>query len=222
MTVGGGVEANDATIEAALYREVFEELVGKLERAELVHLLTDELEGGVGVQHIFAARLESMDLAARTGTEFAKPERGGYDVVRVPFTAKAVRELNLMPPKLAEFIAANTDAIVSVLDTPIREAWAMTQAPEFVSLNGPDNVGKTTHLVRLTELWDGFQPLGAGRRLRPVVVRDGHDRRADRDTARRPRQAGRRPRGRAYGPARPGPTHAFSPWPPQNAWSRTG
>ncbi|MER5769028.1 hypothetical protein [Streptomyces sp. NPDC001985] len=37
----------------------------------------------------------------------------------------------------------------------------MTPAPDFVSLNGPDNAGKTTHLVRLAERWDGFQPLGA-------------------------------------------------------------
>ncbi|MFJ7068293.1 hypothetical protein [Streptomyces sp. NPDC101115] len=37
----------------------------------------------------------------------------------------------------------------------------MAQVPDFVSLNGPDNVGKTTHLVRLAERWDGFQPLGA-------------------------------------------------------------
>lgn len=122
VTVGGGVEEDDGTIEAALHREVFEEVGGKLARTELVHLITDRLEGGIGVQHIFAARLESMDLAARTGTEFAKPERGGYEVVRVPFTAEAVRELNVMPPELAEFIAANTAAIASVLNTPIREA----------------------------------------------------------------------------------------------------
>ncbi|MFI0220460.1 NUDIX hydrolase [Streptomyces lydicus] len=122
VLVGGGVEQDDATIEAALHREVFEELGGKLEHLELVHLITDELEGGVGIQHIFAARLASMDLAARTGTEFAKPERGDYEVGRVPFTAEAVRELNLMPPELADFIAANTDAIISVLDIPIREA----------------------------------------------------------------------------------------------------
>ncbi|MFF0571166.1 NUDIX hydrolase [Streptomyces sp. NPDC004041] len=122
VTVGGGVETDDATIESALHREVFEELGGKLARTELVHLITDQLEGGVGVQHIFAARLESMDLAARTGTEFTKPERGEYEVVRVPFTSGAVRELNLMPPELAEFIAANTYAITSVLDIPIREA----------------------------------------------------------------------------------------------------
>lgn len=33
----------------------------------------------------------------------------------MPFTAEAVRRLNLMPPELAEFIAQNTEAIVSVL-----------------------------------------------------------------------------------------------------------
>jgi ADP-ribose pyrophosphatase YjhB (NUDIX family) len=122
VTVGGGVEADDETIEAALHREVFEELGGTVERAELVHLITDELEGGIGIQHIFAARLVSMDLTARTGTEFSKPERGGYEVVRVPFTPVGVRELNLMPPQLADFIVANTGAIDSVLDTPVRKA----------------------------------------------------------------------------------------------------
>ncbi|MFI6283038.1 NUDIX domain-containing protein [Streptomyces sp. NPDC050988] len=123
VTVGGGVEADDESIEAALHREVFEELGGTVEDAELVYLITDEQDGGgIGVQHIFAARLVSMDLAARTGSEFGKPERGGYEVVRVPFTAAAVRELDLMPPQLGEFIAANTGAIVSVLDTPVRKA----------------------------------------------------------------------------------------------------
>ncbi|QFQ97413.1 NUDIX domain-containing protein [Streptomyces phaeolivaceus] len=122
VTVGGGVEADDRTIEAALHREVYEELGGTVGRAELVYLITDELDDGIGIQHIFAANLVSMDLTARTGTEFSKPERGGYEVVRVPFTAEAVDELHLMPPQLAEFITANVDALVSVLDTPIREA----------------------------------------------------------------------------------------------------
>lgn len=122
VSVGGGVEADDESVEAALHREVFEELGGKVERTELVYLITDELADGIGVQHIFAARLVSMDLAARTGTEFSKPERGGYEVVRVPFTPAAVRELNLMPPQLAEFVTINTGAIVSVLDSPVRKA----------------------------------------------------------------------------------------------------
>ncbi|WP_235001941.1 hypothetical protein [Actinacidiphila paucisporea] len=33
--------------------------------------------------------------------------------------------------------------------------------PEFVSVNGPDNAGKTTQLQRLAERWDTFQMLGA-------------------------------------------------------------
>ncbi|MFB6612950.1 NUDIX domain-containing protein [Streptomyces sp. NPDC056367] len=120
VTVGGGVEAEDASIEDALHREVFEELGGKLGKAELVHLITDSLEDGLGVQHIFAARLEQMNIEARTGTEFDKPERGCYEVVRVPFTAEAIRQLNLLPPELAEFTAGNIEAITTVLNTQIR------------------------------------------------------------------------------------------------------
>ncbi|WP_327303562.1 NUDIX hydrolase [Streptomyces sp. NBC_01298] len=119
VTVGGGVEAEDASIEDALHREVFEEIGGKLSKAELVHLITDSLEDGLGVQYIFAARLEQMDIAARTGTEFDKPERGGYEVVHVPFTAVAIRQLDLMPPALAEFMASNVEAITAVLDAQI-------------------------------------------------------------------------------------------------------
>lgn len=120
VTVGGGVETADASIEDALRREVFEELGGKLSKAELVYLITDTLEDGLGVQHIFAARLERMDIEARSGTEFDMPERGSYEVVRVPFTAEAIRQLNLMPPELAEFAAGNVEAIKAVLNTPIR------------------------------------------------------------------------------------------------------
>ncbi|MFI0718319.1 hypothetical protein [Streptomyces sp. NPDC021224] len=37
----------------------------------------------------------------------------------------------------------------------------MAALPEFVSINGPDNAGKTTQLQRLAARWDGFQLLGA-------------------------------------------------------------
>lgn len=120
VTVGGGVEADDDTIEAALHREVFEELGGTVGRTELVYLITDKLDGGIGVQYVFAARLQTMDLATRTGTEFSRPERGNYEVVRVPFTPDALGELNLMPPQLADFIAINTQALASILVMPVR------------------------------------------------------------------------------------------------------
>ncbi|MEU8741711.1 hypothetical protein ACFYPK_00150 [Streptomyces halstedii] len=37
----------------------------------------------------------------------------------------------------------------------------MTRVPDFISLNGPDNAGKTIHLARLAGRWDGLQPLGS-------------------------------------------------------------
>ncbi|MFF7408802.1 NUDIX domain-containing protein [Streptomyces platensis] len=120
VTVGGGVEETDKSIEDALHREVFEELGGTITTPQLVFLITDAMDAGIGVQHIFAARLSSIDLDARTGTEFAKSERGSYEVVRVPFTAKLVKALTLMPSVLGEFIAANTEAITSVVDHPVR------------------------------------------------------------------------------------------------------
>ncbi|MEY9846113.1 ADP-ribose pyrophosphatase YjhB (NUDIX family) [Streptacidiphilus sp. BW17] len=118
VTVGGGVEEADASIEDALHREVYEELGGTIDGPQLVYLITDHLADGISVQHIFAARLASIDLDARTGTEFHRPERGGYEVVRVPFAPDAVRAVNLMPPQLAEYLIANTDAITSVVAGP--------------------------------------------------------------------------------------------------------
>lgn len=38
---------------------------------------------------------------------------------------------------------------------------AVGDVSAFISLNGPDNVGKTTQLARLAARWDGFQMLGS-------------------------------------------------------------
>jgi hypothetical protein len=40
--------------------------------------------------------------------EFCKPDRGAYEIVRVLFTAEAVRELDLMPPESADFVAGTS------------------------------------------------------------------------------------------------------------------
>ncbi|WP_087100491.1 NUDIX domain-containing protein [Nocardiopsis sp. JB363] len=122
VTVGGGLEPEDADIEATLRREVLEELGGKIDQVRQVFLITDHLAKGVGLQHIFAARLCSMDLARRTGAEFIDPGRGTYEVASVPATRAALSEINLLPTQLAEFAQANVHSLVALL-APAGEAY---------------------------------------------------------------------------------------------------
>lgn len=61
VTVGGGVEADDPSIEDALHREVFEELGATLICAELAHLISTPVEGRIAVQHIFARKTWPAD-----------------------------------------------------------------------------------------------------------------------------------------------------------------
>lgn len=114
-TVGGGLEPEDADPEAALHREVAEELGGRIDRVRQVLLITDDLPAGVGLQHVFAARLVSVDPAARTGAEFTEPGRGTYEVVRVPATREALSGLRLLPPRLAEFARANVRGLRALM-----------------------------------------------------------------------------------------------------------
>lgn len=50
MSVGAVGEEDDPTIEAALHRKASKGVGAKLECAELVQQITDELERGIGVQ----------------------------------------------------------------------------------------------------------------------------------------------------------------------------
>lgn len=84
VTVGGGLEPEDTGAEAALHREVFEELGGEIDGVRQVFLITDDLREGVGLQRVFAARLVSTNSSRRTGTELTDPGRGTYEVVTVP------------------------------------------------------------------------------------------------------------------------------------------
>lgn len=118
VTVGGGVEPEDATVEDALRREVFEELGGTVGDVQQVYVLTELKEGGISVHHFFLASLADMDLTARTGSEFKQAERGGYEVVRVPFTAEGVGAVQLMPSELADYLSTNTEGLLSLLLKP--------------------------------------------------------------------------------------------------------
>lgn len=115
VTAGGGVEPEDASVEDALRREVFEELGGTVHDVQQVYVLTEPKEGGISVHHFFLASLTAMDLSARTGPEFDQAERGDYDVVRVPFTAEGIGSIHLMPPELADYLTANVEGLLSLL-----------------------------------------------------------------------------------------------------------
>ncbi|MGW9348033.1 NUDIX hydrolase [Nocardiopsis flavescens] len=116
VSVGGGLEPEDADAEAALHREVFEELGGKIDRVRQVLLITDDLPGGVGLQHVFVARLLSMDPGQRTGAEFTEPGRGTYEVVAVPATRDALADIRLLPPRLAEFARENLHGLLALVN----------------------------------------------------------------------------------------------------------
>ncbi|MFJ9554075.1 NUDIX domain-containing protein [Nocardiopsis sp. NPDC101807] len=116
VAVGGGLDPEDTDVEAALHREVLEELGGEIDQVRQVLLITDDVHAGVGLQHVFVARLTSMDLARRTGAEFTEPGRGTYEVVSVPATRAALSEIRLLPPPLAEFTRANVHGLLALLD----------------------------------------------------------------------------------------------------------
>lgn len=98
VIVGGGVEPTDTSREAALLREVREEVGGKAEIIGLLH----EVENRQGERELFyLARIQQWDFTARSGPEFALPGRGVYELDEIPLTPAGLAAINLMPPCFA-------------------------------------------------------------------------------------------------------------------------
>lgn len=134
ITPGGGVEPTDESVVAALHREVDEELGGKI--ADVVPAFVDTVEhptgagghgdtgapaaeagdvpDGVKVQHFFVCRLESMDVSRRHGPEMDEP-CGEYEIVRIPFSRAGVRSVEVVPPSLQDYLAANIEGVRTLL-----------------------------------------------------------------------------------------------------------
>ncbi|MFE4975596.1 NUDIX domain-containing protein [Kitasatospora sp. NPDC056651] len=124
ITPGGGVEREDRTVVEALHREVDEELGGKI--VDVVPAFVDTVSHtlhddgtplhphGIKVQHFFVCRLASMDLSRRHGPEVTEPN-GEYEVVRLPFTREGVTSVNVVPPRLRAYLAANIEGIRALL-----------------------------------------------------------------------------------------------------------
>lgn len=109
---GGGVEDDDASVEAALSRELAEELGAKVTDASQVFLFSSPSDAGVAVQHFFVARLVNLDESDRSGPEFNDPSRGGYDLDRIDLLGDEFMSVDLKPTALKEFILANREALL--------------------------------------------------------------------------------------------------------------
>jgi ADP-ribose pyrophosphatase YjhB (NUDIX family) len=109
---GGGVDETDASVEAALYRELAEELGAEAADASQVFLFSSPSDARVAVQHFFVARLASLDESARTGPELNDPSRGGYELDLVDLYGDDLALIDLKPTPLKEFILANRDALL--------------------------------------------------------------------------------------------------------------
>jgi ADP-ribose pyrophosphatase YjhB (NUDIX family) len=113
-TPGGGVEDTDASAEAALHRELAEELGAEASGASRVFLFSSPSDAGVAVQHFFVARLVRLDEGARSGPEFSDPARGGYGVDRIDLLGDDLAGIDLKPGALKEFILANREALLAL------------------------------------------------------------------------------------------------------------
>ena len=119
VTPGGGVEDDDASVLAALHREIDEELGGKITDAvpafvDTVEHIADDGSHGVKLQFFFVCRLESMDLDLRHGPEIDDP-CGEYEVVRVPFSRLGIASVGIVPVTLRHYLDANIEGVLELL-----------------------------------------------------------------------------------------------------------
>ncbi|WP_257786121.1 NUDIX domain-containing protein [Actinoalloteichus hymeniacidonis] len=109
-TPGGGIEPGDVSREAALERELLEELGAKAVIGQQLTLVTSVAEGGQSVQYFFAASLITLDESLRTGDEHTDVHRGGYEVERIPL--ERLGEYDLKPTVVRDFLLENRSAVL--------------------------------------------------------------------------------------------------------------
>lgn len=111
-TPGGGVEDTDVSVEAALHRELAEELGAEATGTSQVFLFSSPSDAGVAVQHFYVARLTKLDESVRNGPEFEDLSRGGYDLDRIDLHGDKLASIDLKPTALKDFVLANREALL--------------------------------------------------------------------------------------------------------------
>ncbi|TDB87809.1 NUDIX hydrolase [Actinomadura sp. KC216] len=103
-TPGGKIEPTDASPEAALRRELDEELGATAGPVRRVFACGEQVPGLYRLNTFYVCRLVTMDLSRRHGPEFDDPAKGRYDPDRIPCTAAGLASIDLIPGKLAAYL----------------------------------------------------------------------------------------------------------------------
>ncbi|MBM9620363.1 NUDIX domain-containing protein [Streptomyces zhihengii] len=97
---GGGVEPGDESREAALHREIHEEIAGKADIIRLLHTMESDDER----QLFYLARIATWSFEDRTGPEFSVGGRGEYALEEVPLTVEGLDGIDLKPEEIAHVL----------------------------------------------------------------------------------------------------------------------
>ncbi|MEU8679097.1 NUDIX domain-containing protein [Streptomyces sp. NPDC048560] len=97
---GGGVEADDESREAALHREIHEEIAGKADIVRLLHTMESDDER----QLFYLTRIATWSFEDRTGPEFSAEGRGEYVLEEVPLTVEGIGAIDLKPEEIAHVL----------------------------------------------------------------------------------------------------------------------
>ncbi|MFB7031231.1 MULTISPECIES: NUDIX domain-containing protein [unclassified Streptomyces] len=103
---GGGVEPGDASREAALHREIHEEIAGKADIVRLLHTTESADER----QLFYLARIATWSFDDRTGPEFSSEGRGEYALEEIPLTVEGLDDIDLKPEEIAHVLRGAINA----------------------------------------------------------------------------------------------------------------
>jgi 8-oxo-dGTP pyrophosphatase MutT (NUDIX family) len=114
ITPGGGVEASDSSYEAALTRELREEIGGTADIIRPVLMIEHLLEEDFVVhQWFYLCYLLGYNFEKRSGPELLTGQ-GSYQIETVPLKAECLRSLNIQPEKLKSFLIANCEQMMAL------------------------------------------------------------------------------------------------------------
>lgn len=97
---GGGVEPSDESHEAALHREIHEEIAGKADVVRLLHTMESDSER----QLFYLARIATWSFEDRTGPEFSAEGRGECALEEIPLTLEGLAGIDLKPEDIAHVL----------------------------------------------------------------------------------------------------------------------